>query len=135
MSRLELVIHGVTVVITGDARVELLLPKKKKQVEDLAPAKIEEVPQQVAPPAPRWPKVIEVVGERLPPVPAATKKRMGALIRDARATLGLGQAQLNKLCGFPQSMISLYETGRRYPNEARRRALEVALQLPEGHLG
>ena len=142
---LELVINGVVIVIEGNARVVVTTPKKKKKV----PAE-EAEPPQIAEEAEATPKSKReavtsrnplpsvgdpVVGSRMPYLSQARKLLLGNRVKEARVALAMSQAQLNRECQFPQSMISLIETGRRYPNSQRRRTLEHALGLPPGDLG
>ena len=144
---LELVINGVVILIEGDARVVVTTPKKKKKVpaEEAEPPQIaeegpkessEEAPPQRKPGRAPLPRVGDPQdGKRMPYLTPARKKALGGRVKEARVALAMSQAQLNRECEFPQSMISLIETGRRYPNAQRRRALEHALGLPSGDLG
>jgi len=139
---LELIIGGTSIKIDGQSRVEVgqdvsvselqaEIVRLKKRISELECAA---APDMVADPAPA-PASVPVKAPSTPRTSAYAKRKIGAKIRARREALGLSQGEVRRRAGLPESMMSLYETGRRYPTPDRITALEVALELPAGSLG
>ena len=143
---LELVIGGTTVKVTGESRVEV---SERSEADIAAPyleriralqARVKFLEDELAkvttlPPEPQLPQPPK---KTLPPSkrsPSSAKMRMGIKIRQAREAAGLTQGEVRRRANLPESMMSLYETGRRLPPPERLRAIEEAIGLQSGALG
>jgi DNA-binding transcriptional regulator YiaG len=139
---LELVIGGTSIKIDGQSRVEVgqdisvaelqaeivRLKKRIWELESAAAAATTTAPDMAVTAAP-------TPVPRMERTSSYAKKKIGGKIRARREYLGLSQGEVRRRAGLPESMMSLYETGRRYPTPDRITALEVALELPAGSLG
>jgi len=142
---LELVISGTVVKIEGGQRVEVQdrtqeltarirqLEQELSEVQSLLKDAVAVISNWPVPKEPTQPA--PTTTPRTSPTSTQKKKKFGERLRSIREAQGLSQGELRRRTGLPASMLSLYETGRRYPSHERLVALETALQLTPGTLG
>jgi len=140
---LELVISGTVLKIEGGQRVEVqdrtqeLTSRIRKLEQELS--EVQSLLKDAVAVISNWPVSKEPTqpapAARTPPPSTQTKKKFGETLRSIREAQGLSQGELRRRTGLPASVLSLYETGRRYPSHERLVALETALQLTPGTLG